>query len=219
MVEDDKVIRSNIVEILKMYNYDTMAAENGLEALEILKNYRPDIILSDIMMPEMTGIELLKNLSKNEDFNLVPFLFLSAKTDPNDVRNGMNLGADDYITKPVLHTDLINALEVRLAKLNKIKNNLKSVQADDIRNDLFTDRQKLKLQLNNLSIAEVKVLKLMSENLTSQQISEMLFNSKRTIDNHKRNISKKLNFNKKNQIKSFAVSCKLMGLLDGNVNP
>lgn len=214
VVEDDSVIRSNIVEILNMYNYDTALAENGKEALEVLEQYQPDIILSDIMMPEMTGIELLETLSGKSNFNLIPFLFLTAKTDPSDVRLGMGLGADDYITKPVSHTDLIKAIEVRLSKIKKITSELKTTQSEPITDDMFIDRENLKSLLSKLTAAEIKVLRLMSDNLTSEEISKLLYNSRRTIENHKANITKKLEFNKKNEIKAFAVSCRLMKLFE-----
>ena len=117
IVEDEREIREDIVLTLRFNDYDAYEASDGLEAIQIVNDIKPDLIISDIMMPEMDGFELLKELQKNPDTDMIPFLFLTAKT---DIREGMNLGADDYMTKPFDIDQLLRAVEIRLKKQDAI---------------------------------------------------------------------------------------------------
>ena len=120
-IEDDTVVRENTAELLELSDYHVTTAANGKQGVELAKNLIPDIIICDIMMPEMDGYGVLENLSKNPDTQQIPFIFLSAKTEHKDIRRGMDLGADDYLTKPFEEEDLINAIESRLAKVAILK--------------------------------------------------------------------------------------------------
>ena len=117
LIEDDVVLRDCTTELLELSNYTVVKASNGKIGVELAKLKRPDIIVFDIMMPELDGYGVIKLLSKNKNTKSIPFIFLSAKTEVCDVRKGMNLGADDYISKPFAINDLINAIESRLAKV------------------------------------------------------------------------------------------------------
>lgn len=121
LIEDDTVLRENTTELLELSNYAVITAPNGLVGVNVAKSDLPDIIVCDIMMPKLDGYGVLQALSKNEDTKHIPFIFLSAKTELKDVRKGMNLGADDYITKPFNEIDLISAIESRLAKVALLK--------------------------------------------------------------------------------------------------
>lgn len=126
-IEDDKVLRENTAELLEIANYEVITAHNGQVGIRLAKSENPDVVVCDIMMPEMDGYAVLKALSENEDTQNTPFIFLSAKTEHSDIRKGMNLGADDYLTKPFEEEELIGAIESRLAKmaiLNKRKDSL-----------------------------------------------------------------------------------------------
>ncbi|WP_435412718.1 response regulator [Psychroserpens mesophilus] len=116
LIEDDTVLRENTAELLMLSNYSVITASNGKIGVKMAKKHLPDIIVCDIMMPELDGYGVLQSLSQNESTKYIPFIFLSAKTEHKDVRKGMNLGADDYITKPFNESELINAIESRLAK-------------------------------------------------------------------------------------------------------
>ena len=113
LIEDDTVLRENTAELLELSNYTVTTAPNGRVGLNIAKRDIPDILVCDIMMPELDGYDVLKALSKNEKTKHIPFIFLSAKTERRDVRKGMDLGADDYITKPFSEAELINAIKSR----------------------------------------------------------------------------------------------------------
>ena len=121
LIEDDAVLRDNTAELLELSNYKVILAANGRLGLEKAKIHNPDIIICDIMMPEMDGYGVLEELSKDVHFKYIPFIFLSAKTERQDVRKGMNLGADDYITKPFSEDELISAIKSRLAKVSILK--------------------------------------------------------------------------------------------------
>ena len=116
IIEDDSVLRENTAELLELSNYKVITASNGKNGVELAKQELPDLIVCDIMMPELNGYDTLKVLSKNNKTKRIPFIFLSAKTEHKDVRKGMNMGADDYITKPFTEDELISAIESRLAK-------------------------------------------------------------------------------------------------------
>ena len=116
LVEDDTSLRENIEELLDLSGFLVLPAANGKTAVQLAKKKLPDLILCDIMMPEMDGYEVLEHLSEHEATRHIPFIFVSAKTEHKDVRKGMDLGADDYLTKPFEEEELLNAIQVRLKK-------------------------------------------------------------------------------------------------------
>ena len=116
LIEDNREVRENTSEILSLANYEVLVAENGKIGVDIAQKHKPDLIICDIMMPELDGYGVLHILSKNENTGAIPFIFLTAKTEKSDIRKGMNLGADDYLTKPFDDTDLLNAIEARFRR-------------------------------------------------------------------------------------------------------
>ena len=116
LIEDNDDIRSNTAEILELSNYKVIVAENGKIGVEKAIEHRPDLIICDIMMPVLDGYGVLHAVHKNEAIKNTPFIFLTAKTERGDFRKGMELGADDYITKPFSGTELLNAIDSRSEK-------------------------------------------------------------------------------------------------------
>jgi CRP/FNR family transcriptional regulator, cyclic AMP receptor protein len=121
LIEDNDDIRNNTTEILELSNYKVITAENGKTGLEKAIEHIPDLIICDIMMPVLDGYGVLHAVHKNEAIKNTPFIFLTAKTERSDFRKGMELGADDYITKPFDGTELLNAVDSRLKKLDLLK--------------------------------------------------------------------------------------------------
>lgn len=121
VIEDNKDIRSNISELLTLSNYDVFTAENGKAGVEQAITIIPDLILCDIMMPELDGYGVLYMVQHNSQLQNVPFIFLSARSEPNDIKRGLSLGADDYITKPFDTADLLSRIEYRLNKAEAIR--------------------------------------------------------------------------------------------------
>lgn len=116
LIEDNIEVRENTSEILELANYQVVTAENGKIGVELAQKETPDLIICDIMMPELDGFGVLHILGKKPETARIPFIFLTAKTEKTDIRKGMTLGADDYLTKPFDDTDLLNAIEARLRK-------------------------------------------------------------------------------------------------------
>jgi len=114
VIEDEPQMRKNILTILAMEGFDALGAENGRLGLEMIQTHQPDLILCDVMMPELDGYAVLKALRADPATAEIPFVFLTAKGERGDFRAGMNLGADDYLTKPVVLDDLLKAIHVRL---------------------------------------------------------------------------------------------------------
>jgi len=121
LIEDNHEMRENIEEMLALADYQVLSAENGKIGLELVKKELPDLIICDIMMPELDGYGVLYYLSKVPETRAIPFIFLSAKTERTDLRKGMNLGADDYITKPFEEMELLEAIESRLKKRQRFE--------------------------------------------------------------------------------------------------
>lgn len=116
VIEDEPEMRRNLLTILKLEKFQPIGAENGRAGLAAVQRDKPDLILCDVMMPELDGHGVLDTLRKDETTASIPFIFLTAKGEQEDWRNGMNLGADDYLTKPVARLDLLEAIRARLLR-------------------------------------------------------------------------------------------------------
>ena len=121
LIEDNPEVRENTAEILELADYEVTTAENGKVGVELAKKNLPDLIICDIMMPELDGYGVLHVLSKLPATAAIPFIFLTAKADRSDFRKGMNMGADDYLTKPFEETELLESIEIRLKRSALLK--------------------------------------------------------------------------------------------------
>ncbi|RYY48011.1 MAG: response regulator [Chitinophagaceae bacterium] len=128
VIDDNADIRENTAEILDLAGYTSITAENGKKGVEKALREKPDLIVCDIMMPELDGYGVLHLLRKNADTQFIPFIFLTAKTERTDLRKGMEMGADDYITKPFEDIELLNAIETRLKKTQVFEQNYAMTQ-------------------------------------------------------------------------------------------
>lgn len=126
VIEDNEEVRENLEEILELYGYKVYTAEDGQKGVHEALEHLPDLILCDVMMPKLDGFGVLNILSKKPATAHIPFVFLTAKAEKSDWRRGMNLGADDYITKPFYKDELLQVIETRLKKSIQLKNQLQS---------------------------------------------------------------------------------------------
>lgn len=126
LIEDNPEIRENMTEILELAGYEVDSASNGKDGVDLALSQRPHIIICDIMMPVLDGYGVLHLIQKHPELNGVPFIFLTAKSERDEIRKGMESGADDYITKPFGGTELLNAIETRLKKMQQLKEHFKS---------------------------------------------------------------------------------------------
>ena len=121
LIEDNEDIRENTAEILELAGYKSLTAANGMEGVAAAIQHKPDLIICDIMMPELDGYGVLHMLQKNPATQSIPFIFLTAKAERTEMRRGMEMGADDYITKPFTGTELLSAIESRLKKVEMLR--------------------------------------------------------------------------------------------------
>ncbi|AFZ14516.1 multi-sensor hybrid histidine kinase [Crinalium epipsammum PCC 9333] len=135
VIEDDKIIRHIIVDILKYESYQTFDTNNGKTGIELALQHLPDLIVCDIMMPQMSGYDVLKTLRENTLTATIPFIFMTAKADHDSIRQGMELGADDYLTKPFKNKELVGAISSRLKK-KAIVNQQIQQKIDELRYNL-----------------------------------------------------------------------------------
>src|SRR5206468_3075196 len=116
VIEDEPEMRRNLLTILKLEHFEPLGAENGHVGLKLAQKEKPDLILCDVMMPELDGYGVLRALREMPEMLATPFIFLTAKGEKVDQRSGMDLGADDYLTKPVAKADLLGAIHARLRR-------------------------------------------------------------------------------------------------------
>lgn len=193
VIEDEDFIRENIAEILEMEGYDVIQAENGYVGTQRVIQQEPDLVLCDIMMPEIDGYEVLRTIRKSTAVATTPFIFLTAKTSTGDFRQGMGLGADDYIPKPFERDELLKAVHTRIdriahikddiqEKMRNIKRNISSVYSHEFNTPLngiigFTDLL-LEYYADSMSdemIEMIKAIKVSSQRLNRVTDNLILF--------------------------------------------
>jgi DNA-binding NarL/FixJ family response regulator len=202
VIEDQPQMRRNIATILEMEGFEVAVAENGREGLEKAFASLPDLILCDVMMPEMDGYAVLKALREKASTRVVPFVFLTAKGDKADLRSGMNLGADDYLTKPVSREDLLGAIDARLRRAQsqvtqaEFKPNFESFEP---------------LRINGLTVREAEVLLWVAQGKSNPEIATILGMSDKTVKKHAGMIFTKLGVESRH-----AAALKALEILSGN---
>jgi DNA-binding response OmpR family regulator len=145
IIEDNKSLREEVFEALRFEGYEVLQAESGKQGVKVAVSQHPDLILCDIMMPEMDGYEVLAKLRQHEQAKLIPFIFITALADRTNIRSGMEMGADDYITKPFSIKELTNAINVRLEKYYNIQI---GYAVDNIEKNLQSKLKGLREQIN-----------------------------------------------------------------------
>jgi len=177
IIDDHADIRENIAEILMLAGYHTLTAENGKRGVEMAIAHTPSLIVCDIMMPELDGYGVLHLLRKNAGTEQIPFIFLTAKIERSDFRKGMELGADDFITKPFDDIELLNAIEIRLKKYDILVN--KYPQDEKGATELIKDLSGSGLLSMDLSKYETEVLAKKSLLYTEKKRPKYLYYVKR----------------------------------------
>jgi len=182
IIEDDPSICSNMELILRMEGFEVRTAANGVAGLASIGEVRPDLVLCDILMPEMDGHMLLAVLRKNGTLTDIPFIFVTALGERADVRSGMAAGADDYLAKPFSAEELISAVTGRLHRLDSIR----------LHNSKTDFKKELAILRERISARELEVLLFVGAGATSRNIAEHLGISLRTVEVHRSSLMNKL---------------------------
>ncbi len=175
IIEDDSEVIENLSELLELKGYEVLTACNGKIGIELAMAELPDLVMSDIMMPETNGYDVLKALKSSPNTYAIPFIFLSAKAAHTDQRSGMELGADDYLVKPFENNEVIKAIEANLKKYNKIRKHYES-NLNDLRSSIAKSLpHEFRTPLNSI-LGFTTFLKQSKDKLTPQDIDNMLSN-------------------------------------------
>lgn len=206
IIEDQAPMRRNIALMLQMEGYDVATAENGRAGLEAARKLKPDLILCDVMMPEMDGYGVVQALREDPSFASTPFIFLTAKSDRTDVRIGMNFGADDYLTKPVVRDDLLAAIEVRLQRSGAVQGLIEAAAGSAAGgfNPDFSSPAPLVEKLG-ITPREAEVLLWVAQGKSNGDVAGILGMSEKTVKQHLGNIFSKLGLENRNAAAMRAV--------------
>jgi DNA-binding NarL/FixJ family response regulator len=175
VIEDEPDMRRNLATILRFEKFHALTAENGRAGLELARAEKPDVILCDVMMPEMDGYGVVAALRADAETAAIPFIFLTAKGEKPDIRAGMNLGADDYLTKPVAKADLLGAIRSRLERAAQ--------QATPEFRPNFDSHKPLETVLG-LTPRVAETLLWVAQGKTNSEIATILGNSESTVKKH-----------------------------------
>jgi two-component system OmpR family response regulator len=184
VVEDEQHLRDTISGILELNGFDVLTLDSGDKAIRILPVYKPHLILCDIRMPDYDGYWVLHEARKKRYAGQIPFVFISSKTERLDVRTGMDLGADDYLTKPFSPKELISVVLARLERASEFESSITGA--------LTTVEKANPDDFLKLSPAEKRVISYVAQNETSAEIAQKLNISVKTVENHRSSIASKL---------------------------
>jgi DNA-binding NarL/FixJ family response regulator len=217
LVDDDKTLQTVLTRYLEKRGYSVRVVTSGIQGLKLFSQDPPDIVVSDIMMPGMDGLEFCRRLRATKTGQLVPFLFLTAKKDLEDRIQGHYIGADDYVTKPFEPLELLAKIEAQLERSRRIHSEMvRLMQNVPKNNDLDDDFDDAPVEPTPpakdpvpeedlpLTPAEARVFWEVIQGLTNKQISQRLFISPRTVQTHLSNILTKLNLENRSQLVRFA---------------
>jgi DNA-binding NarL/FixJ family response regulator len=182
LIEDEPEMRRNIVSLLHYKHYEAIAAENGRLGVETARREMPDLILCDVMMPELDGYGVLRTLQADAKLAPIPFIFLTAKGEKDDHRSGMNLGADDYLTKPMGNQELVDAIEARLQR-----------SAQSVKREFKPDFSSVEpLRKLGLTPRAADTLLWLAQGKTNSDIATILGITESTVKKHVQEIFEKL---------------------------
>ena len=197
IIEDQPQMRKNLTTILEMENFQVVAAENGKSGVELARSERPDLVICDVMMPELDGYGVLQALRAESALATTPFVFLTAKGDKLELRKGMNLGADDYLTKPVQREDLLAAIQSRLDR--RRVQNAEVESAISAGGGFHPDFSSPKpLESLGLTEREAEVLLWVAQGKSNGDIAILLGMAEKTVKKHMGNIFEKLGLEGRN---------------------
>ncbi|MDY7008069.1 MAG: response regulator transcription factor [Cyanobacteriota bacterium] len=215
IVDDEDSLRTLLKRHLELQGYQVKDANSGIDALSILEELNPDLIVSDIMMPQMDGLEFCQRLRSSNFGQLVPFIFLSSKGELDDRIVGLSMGADDYINKPFEMRELVAKIEAQLDRSRRVHLEIKKLTEKHLAQT--TKSQEVPEPLP-LTPAEERVFWEVAQGLTNKQISDRLFISPRTVQTHLSKIMRKLSLENRSQLVRYAFEHGYQAPMEQKVN-
>lgn len=200
VVDDERILRMVVKRQLEFQGYQVRDASSGSEALSTIEEDLPDVIVSDVMMPEMDGLEFCRCLRSTKEGQLVPFIFLSSKGELDDRIVGLSMGADDYLIKPFEVRELVAKIEAQLERSRRISEEMTKIKIQYAAKKTASEEP----EPLPLTPAEERVFWEVVQGLTNKQISDRLFISPRTVQTHLSNILGKLALDNRSQLVRFA---------------
>lgn len=200
VIEDEAETLKNLVLMLEMEGYQPLSAPNGRAGVETARRELPDVILCDVSMPELDGYGVLEALRNDSATVSIPFIFLTAKGDKKDLRTGMNLGADDYLTKPASAEDVLSAIESRLQR--KAANERATLEQADLTPDFSSSKP---LEALGLTPREAEVLLWVAQGKSNADIAGILGCAENTVKVHLARVFEKVGVENRNAASMLAV--------------
>lgn len=191
IIEDQGPMRRNIALMLELEGYVVDTAANGREGLEKVASFKPQLVVCDVMMPELDGHGVVQTLRAEKETELLPFIFLTAKSDKHDLRIGMNFGADDYLVKPVIREDLLAAVQTRLERAAAVEARVQYAAANASFNPDFSSPGPLQRALA-ITGREADVLLWVSQGKSNGDIATILEMSEKTVKQHLSSVFQKI---------------------------
>jgi len=187
IIEDDRIISENLFEFLREEGYQAFTARDGVEGIQIAKDCLPDLILCDIMMPKLDGIEVFKLLSTSPETSKIPFIFITARTQREDIKIGMQLGVDDYITKPFSFEEVLTSIKIRIKKNEEIQKNYQLI-LESIFNAIDSHVYVSDYETNEILFSNWKLNNCHGYNITGKKCYTVFYNKDKICSNCKNQI-------------------------------
>ncbi|MGI0486797.1 response regulator transcription factor [Pantanalinema rosaneae CENA516] len=205
VVDDDTTLRMALTRYLEKRGYSVQDIGSAVEALAVFEQDPPDLVVSDVVMPEMDGFEFCRRLRATRLGQLVPFIFLSSRSEVEDRVQGHSMGADDYLIKPFEPRELLAKIEAQLERSRRIHSEIvRLMQKSGVNDSSTADTPVLPTMSLPLTPAEEKVFWEVIQGYTNKQIGDRLFVSPRTVQTHLSNILSKLQLENRSQLVRFA---------------
>lgn len=202
LIDDDPNLILLVKDYLEFRGYEVVTANNGVQALKVLEDFLPDLMICDIMMPEMDGYALVEQVRKDARTAWIPVIYLSAKGQTQDRVKGLNVGADVYMVKPFEPEELVAQVESSLRQLKRFNKAKRGVSAE------LSERFQVPADVE-LTRTETKVVQLVSQGLANREIAEQLNVSQRTIESHVSNMLNKTRLNNRTELARWAIESNL----------
>ncbi|TVQ43605.1 MAG: DNA-binding response regulator [Gloeocapsa sp. DLM2.Bin57] len=198
LIDDDPNLILLVKDYLEFRGYHVISAENGRQALDILATEIPDMIICDVMMPEVDGYSLVQKIRENSEINAIPIMLLSAKGQSQDRVKGLNIGADVYMVKPFEPEELVAQVESTLKQVNRLKEQSGQKKG--------TEQPTIVIPHDvDLTPTEQKVIQLLAQGMANQEIAQQLNVSKRTIESHVSNMLNKTTLHNRTELARWAM--------------